>query len=71
VYDFCVYQQTDLSTLVLEESMIADENIDDSAEEEARKCTPNMLDRPVCSDSQCAGDNGLCRKVSISSWIEA
>ncbi|KAF2722592.1 hypothetical protein K431DRAFT_302443 [Polychaeton citri CBS 116435] len=55
-YDMCVLEQIELSTLVLEDSMITD----DPAGDENPGCTTDVLEKPACSDPQCAGEKGKC-----------
>lgn len=52
---------------MLEDQLITDDPAeDDDDDEDPENCPTDALDRPICDDSQCAGEAGICQAVSVS-----
>lgn len=62
-YDLCVFEQIELSTLVLEDSMVTDDPAGD--DDENPGCSTDILEQPACDAPQCAGENGKCSQVRV------
>lgn len=58
-YELCVNNAKDLSTIVLDDSLITD----DPSNDDGKKCTSDLLDAPACEDKSCSGKSGLCTTV--------
>jgi hypothetical protein len=58
-------EQVDLSTLVLEDSLISDDpnNSDENDDDNDRECPTDMLKQPICDDPECEGTDEVCQKV--------
>ena len=55
---------------MLEESLItddpADHPADDSDNDDGKECTTDNFEKPICSSSQCTGENGRCQTIGVS-----
>jgi hypothetical protein len=63
--DLCKHELEQLSVLVLENTWIMGDpaKSNEPAGDDKPGCTTDVVERPACSDAQCAGDNGRCSQV--------